>query len=113
MDEIADVQLGAESYDADVRFDGEKATFMGIWVLPTSNSLDVIREVRKAVPDIEKSLPVGMKVGVPYDSTKYIDNAISEVVHTLMETLLIVVVVIFLFLGTVRSVLIPVVAITI
>ena len=113
LEEVADVQLGAESYDADVRFDGEKATFMGVWVLPTSNALDVIREVRKAVPAIEKSLPVGMKVGVPYDSTKYIDNAISEVVHTLMETLLIVIVVIFLFLGTVRSVLIPVVAIPI
>ncbi|MBV9127048.1 MAG: efflux RND transporter permease subunit [Verrucomicrobia bacterium] len=113
LEEIADVELGAESYDADVRFDGQKATFMGIWVLPTSNSLDVIREVRKTVPDIERSLPIGMKVGIPYDSTKYIDNAISEVVHTLMETLAIVVIVIFLFLGTVRSVLIPVVAIPI
>ncbi len=113
LEEVADVQLGAESYDADVRFDGEKATFMGIWVLPTSNSLDVIREVRKIVPDIEKSLPVGMKVGVPYDSTKYIENAITEVVRTLMETLAIVIVVIFLFLGTLRSVLIPVVAIPI
>ena len=111
--EVADVQLGAESYDADVRFDGERATFMGVWVLPTANSLDVIREVRKLIPDIERQLPVGMKVGIPYDSTKYIENAISEVVHTLMETLLIVVVVIFLFLGTLRSVLIPVVAIPI
>lgn len=113
LEEVADVQLGAESYDADVRFDGQRATFMGVWVLPTANSLDVIREVRKLIPDIERQLPVGMKVGIPYDSTKYIEDAISEVVHTLMETLGIVVIVIFLFLGTLRSVLIPVVAIPI
>ncbi len=56
---------------------------MGITVLPTSNALDVIAAVRAALPDIEKQLPVGMKLGVPYDSTKYIENAIHEVVHTL------------------------------
>ena len=111
--DIATVELGAEDYTSDVRFDGAKATFMGVWVLPTSNTLDVIHAVRKLVPEIEKSLPAGMKVGVPYDSTKYIEDAIHEVTHTLMETLLIVVVVIFLFLGSFRSVLIPVIAIPI
>jgi len=113
LQDIADVSLGAESYDADVRFDGEQATFMGIWVLPTANSLDVIKLVRKAIPDIERQLPAGMHVGIPYDSTEYINDAIHEVFHTLTETLLIVVIVIFLFLGSVRSVLIPVVAIPI
>ncbi len=111
--DVADVVLGAEDYNSDVRFDGAKATFMGVWVLPTSNSLDVIAAVRKIIPDIERSLPVGMKVGVPYDSTRYIENAIHEVIHTLSETLLIVVCVIFLFLGSIRSVLVPVVAIPI
>src|SRR6266571_2893594 len=90
LGEIADVVLGAENYEQDVRFNGETATFMGIWVLPTA-----------------------MKVGVPYDSTEYIQDAINEVLHTLAETLLIVVFVIFLFLGSFRSVLIPVVAIPI
>lgn len=111
LGEIADVVLGAENYDSDVRFNGEKATFMGIWVLPTANSLDVIKHVREALPGIQAQLPQGMKLGVPYDSTAYIQDAINEVLHTLTETLLIVVVVIFLFLGSFRSVLIPVVAI--
>ena len=113
LGEIADVQLGAENYDQDVRFNGETATFMGIWVLPTANSLEVIRNVRKELPAIQQQLPTGMKLGVPYDSTEYIQDAINEVLHTLGETLLIVVIVIFLFLGSFRSVLIPVVAIPI
>src|ERR1700758_1268262 len=113
LGEIADVVLGAENYDSDVRFNGETATFMGIWVLPTANSLEVIKNVRQALPAIEKQLPAGMKLGVPYDSTAYIQDAINEVLHTLAETLLIVIVVIFLFLGSFRSVLIPVVAIPI
>src|SRR5579871_2156094 len=113
LGEISDVELGAENYDQDVRFNGETATFMGIWVLPTANSLDVIKDVRKALPGIQEQLPAGMKLGVPYDSTEYIQDAINEVLHTLGETLLIVIVVIFLFLGSFRSVLIPVVAIPI
>ncbi|MDB6173308.1 MAG: efflux pump, family, inner rane protein AcrB/AcrD/AcrF family [Chthoniobacteraceae bacterium] len=113
LGDIADVVLGAEDYDTDVRFTGQKATFMGIWVLPTANSLDVIKAIRDEIPEIEKQLPAGMKVRVAYDSTKYINDALHEVVHTLVETLLIVVVVIFLFLGSVRSIIIPVVAIPI
>jgi len=111
LGEIADVVLGAENYESDVRFNGETATFMGIWVLPTANSLDVISRVREALPEIEAQLPAGMKAGIPYDSTNYIRDAIKEVLTTLSETLLIVIVVIFLFLGSWRSVLIPIVAI--
>ncbi|MCU1269832.1 MAG: efflux pump, family, inner rane protein AcrB/AcrD/AcrF family [Acidobacteriaceae bacterium] len=113
LGEIADVVLGAENYDSDVRFNGESATFMGIFVLPTANSLDVIHQVRDALPAVRAQLPQGMKLGIPYDSTAYIQDAINEVLHTLTETLLIVVVVIFLFLGSFRSVLIPVIAIPI
>ena len=113
LGEIADVQLGAENYDQDVRFNGQTATFMGVWVLPTANSLDVIKAVRASLPGIESQLPTGMKLGIPYDSTAYIQDAIDEVLHTLTETLVIVIVVIFLFLGSFRSVLIPVIAIPI
>jgi multidrug efflux pump len=113
LGEIADVALGAENYDSDVRFNGETATFMGIWVLPTANSLEVIKAVRAAIPGIQSQLPTGMKLGIPYDATAYIQDAINEVLHTLTETLIIVVIVIFLFLGSFRSVLIPVVAIPI
>jgi len=113
LGEIADVVLGAQNYDQDVRFNGETATFMGIWVLPTANSLEVIKKVRQTIPEIQSQLPPGMKVGIPYDSTEYIQDAINEVLHTLTETLVIVIVVIFLFLGSFRSVLIPIVAIPI
>ena len=113
LGEIADVVLGAQNYDSEVRFNGETATFMGIWVLPTANSLEVIKRVRAEIPGIQAQLPTGMKVGIPYDSTAYIQDAINEVLSTLTETLLIVIVVIFLFLGSMRSVLIPVVAIPI
>jgi multidrug efflux pump len=113
LGDVADVVLGAENYEQDVRFNGETATFMGVWVLPTANSLEVIGKVREALPDIQAQLPPGMKAGIPYDSTEYIKDAINEVLRTLTETLLIVIVVIFLFLGSFRSVLIPVVAIPI
>ena len=113
LGDVADVVLGAENYDEDVRFNGETAVFMGVWVLPTANSLDVIREVREAMPGIQAELPAGMEAGIPYDSTEYIQDAINEVLTTLTETLLIVIAVIFLFLGSVRAVIIPVVAIPI
>ncbi len=113
LGEIADVVLGAQNYEQDVRFNGETATFMGIWVLPTANSLEVIKNVRAAIPEIQSQLPPGMKAGIPYDSTAYIQDAINEVLSTLTETLFIVIVVIYLFLGSFRSVLIPVVAIPI
>ncbi|HVO60394.1 MAG TPA: efflux RND transporter permease subunit [Terriglobales bacterium] len=113
LGDIADVVLGAQNYEQDVRFNGETATFMGIWVLPTANSLDVIKAVRAEIPAIRAQLPEGMKVGIPYDSTEYIQDAINEVLSTLTETLIIVIAVIFLFLGSFRSVLIPVVAIPI
>ena len=70
LGEIADVVLGAENYDSDVRFNGQTATFMGIWVLPTANSLDVIKRVRAELPEIQAQLPAGMKLGIPYDSTR-------------------------------------------
>ena len=113
LKDIAEVSLGAESYDADVRFDGKKATFMGVWVLPTSNSLDVIKLVRAELPAIQAQLPAGMEVSVPHDATKYIEDAIHEVWKTLGDTLLLVILIIYLFLGTIRSVLIPIVAIPI
>jgi multidrug efflux pump len=113
LGDIADVVLGAENYDQDVRFNGQAATFMGVWVLPTANTLDVIRKVREELPAIQAQLPAGMKLGIPYDSTEYIEDAIREVLSTLSETLLIVIVVIFLFLGSARALIIPVVAIPI
>jgi multidrug efflux pump len=111
LKDVADIVLGAENYDEEVRFSGQTATFMGVWALPNANSLDVISLVQETLPSIEAGLPRGMKLGVPYDSTEYIRDAINEVVKTLTETVIIVIVVISLFLGSLRSVLVPVVAI--
>jgi len=111
LSDIADVALGAEDYDAEVRFSGQTAVFMGIWPLPNANSLDVIKRVTVEMESIRRDLPVGLEGRVAYDATNYISNAISEVLRTLGDTLLIVVLVIFLFLGSFRSVLVPVVAI--
>jgi multidrug efflux pump len=113
LSDIADVVLGAEDYNAEVRFSGQKAVFMGIWVLPNANSIDVIKRVRVEMEQIKKELPTGMTGEIAYDATAYINDAIHEVVKTLIDTLLIVMVVIFLFLGSFRSVIVPVVAIPI
>jgi len=113
LGDIADVVLGAEDYNTEVRFSGQKAVFMGIWVLPNANSVDVIKRVRVELEQIKKELPSGMQAEMAYDATAYINDAIHEVVKTLLDTLLIVMVVIFLFLGSFRSVLVPVVAIPI
>src|SRR5881409_2955074 len=113
LSDIADVVLGAEDYNTEVRFSGQKAVFMGIWVLPNANSVDVIKRVRVEMDQIQKELPAGMKAEIAYDATAYINDAIHEVVKTLVDTLLIVMVVIFLFLGSFRSVVVPVVAIPI
>jgi multidrug efflux pump len=111
--DVADVVLGAEDYDSEVRFGGAKAVFMGIWPLPNANSLDVMKRVRTEMALIQKELPTGLSASIAYDATKYIEDAIHEVLKTLTETLVIVAIVIFLFLGSFRSVLVPLVAIPI
>jgi len=111
LEDVADVVLGADTYDQDVRMSGKQATFMGVWVLPNANSLDVIGRVREEMAAIKLELPTGMQADVAFDSTRYIEDAIHEVVQTLLETVAIVVVVIFLFMGSLRSVLVPLVSI--
>ncbi len=111
LKDIATVALGAENYDASVAFNGEFATFIAIDVLPTANPLAVIAEIRRIFPEIEAELPGDITGLISYDTTRYIDDAISEVMQTLTEATAIVMVVIFLFLGTLRSVIIPIVAI--
>ncbi len=109
--DVADVVLGAEDYDTEVNFNGETAVFIGVWALPNANSLDVIKRVRVEMASLQKEIPEQIKAVMAYDSTIYIQSAIHDVEETLGETLLIVVIVIFLFLGSFRSVLVPVVAI--
>ncbi|MBM7455937.1 multidrug efflux pump [Oceanisphaera litoralis] len=109
--EVAEVELGAEDYDTEVSFNGQTAVFMGIFPLPNTNVIEVIQGVRTDLEVLDRDLPAGLSARLGYDASEYIDNAIHEVVGTLLDTLLIVILVIFLFLGSWRSVLVPVVAI--
>ena len=111
--DIADVELGGEDYNAEVRFSGQKAVFMGIYVLPNANTVDVIKAVRVELEKIKRALPEGIEANIGYDSTIYIEESILEVIKTLLETLLIVIIVIFLFMGRLRTVLVPIIVIPI
>jgi len=109
--DIADVVLGAENYDSLVNFSGVNGVFIGVSALPTANSIDVIKGVRAVLPDIQSQLPPGLTGKIVADFTEFINDSISEVMHTLIEAMVIVIIVIYLFLGSLRSVVIPIVAI--
>ena len=111
LKDVANVTLGAEDYESEVGFDGQKAVYIGIQVAPAANLLDVISGVRKVFPEIQAQLPQGLNAKIVYDSTAFVNSSIIEVVRTLVEALSIVTLVVFAFLGSPRSVLIPTIAI--
>lgn len=111
MEDIATVELAAQSTDASVAFNGEHAIFIGVNATPQGNPLTLVKGVRALFPELERNLPPSMKMKVAYDSTKFIQSSIDEVEKTLGEAVIIVIVVIFLFLASLRSVIIPVVTI--
>lgn len=111
LKDVAKVSLGADDYESSVAFDGDKAVYIGLQIAPSANLLEVIDRVRNVFPDIQAQLPEGITGKIVYDSTKFVDSSIHEVLHTLIEALLIVTLVVFAFLGSFRSVFIPVIAI--
>jgi len=111
LKDVAKVTLGSDDYDSQVSFDGKKAVYIGIQVAPSANLLDVIAGVRKAFPDIQAQLPQGINGKIVYDSTKFVNSSIHEVIKTLLEALIVITLVVFAFLGSPRSVAIPVIAI--
>ena len=111
MRDVATVELGAQSFNASVAMNGQQAIFIGVDATPTGNPLNIVADIRKMEPDLRRNLPPGMQMEIVYDSTRFIQSSIDEVVKTLLEAVAIVIVVIFLFLGSIRSVLIPVVTI--
>ncbi|WLT32719.1 efflux RND transporter permease subunit [Geothrix sp. PMB-07] len=110
LEDVATVVLGADDYSFQVSFNGRKSVFIGIKVAPEANILEVAKRVRQGFPEIQKQLPTGLTGDIVYDATNFINTSISEVVMTLLEALVIVTVVIFLFLGTFRAVAVPVIA---
>ncbi|WED43670.1 efflux RND transporter permease subunit [Legionella cardiaca] len=111
LKDIAKIELGSQDYNTSVRFDGKKAVFIAITPTPTANPLTVINDARKIMPSIQREFPPSLTGTIVYDATDFIRASIEEVVHTIIEAALIVIVVIFLFLGSLRSVVIPVVTI--
>jgi multidrug efflux pump len=111
LKDVANVTLGADTYETEVAFDGKPAVYIGIQVAPAANLLDVIAGVRRIFPEIHAELPNGLHGAIVYDSTDFVNSAIKDVVRTLVEALVIVNLVVFLFLGSLRSVVIPMVAI--
>ena len=107
LEDIAQVRLGAESYDSSVLFDGKPAVFVAVSVTPTANLLDAVAEVRRILPDLQKQLPSEIKSLVVYDSTVAVQDSIGEVISALLQALAIVTVVIILFLGSLRAALVP------
>ncbi|MYN17774.1 MMPL family transporter [Rugamonas sp. FT107W] len=110
LEDIATVTLGSENYDFNVAFSGVRSVFIGIKVAPEANILDVAKRVREAFPPIKEQLPNGLTGEIVYDSTEFINTSIDEVVKTLVEALIIVTIVIYLFLGSFRAVIVPVIA---
>ena len=110
LEDVATVTLGSDSYDFNVAFSGKRSVFIGIKVAPDANVLDVAKAVRQAFPEIQHQLPSGVTGEIVYDGTEFVNSSIEEVVKTLVEALVIVTLVIFLFLGSLRAVIIPVIA---
>ena len=111
LKDIATVELGPQNTDSAVSMNGEHAVFLGIQVTPTGNPLSVVKDIRAMRPELERTLPPGVTMKIAYDGSVFIQSSINEVVRTLVEAALIVIVVIFLFLGSPRSVMIPIVTI--
>jgi len=111
LEDIATVDLAAQSWTSSVAMNGQRAVFIGIQATPTGNPLTLVRDVRALLPEIERNLPPSVVMQVAYDSTKFIQASIDEVQFSLALAVAIVVIVIFLFLGSLRSVVIPIVTI--
>jgi multidrug efflux pump len=111
--DVARVELGAQSYDLQGRWNGKPNTFLLTFLAPGANALDTVRRVREEVDQLSKSFPAGVSADIPYDTTTFIDVSIREVVKTLGEATLLVILVVFLFLQSWRATLIPAIAVPI
>ena len=113
MRDIARVELGAQSYDLEGRWNGKPNTFLLTFLAPGANALDTVHRVRQEMERLAKTFPPGVSYDIPYDTTIFIDVSIKEVVKTLAEATLLVILVVFLFLQSWRATLIPALAVPI
>ncbi|MFW5824725.1 MAG: efflux RND transporter permease subunit, partial [Marinobacter sp.] len=111
LQDIARVELGSQSYDNLALYKGEPATYVAIEMSPGANPLTVAELVKEELPEIEEQLPSGLDVRLAYDASEFIDDSINEVIATLLEAMIIVLVVVFLCLGSLRAAVVPSVAV--
>ncbi|OEY92960.1 multidrug efflux protein [Acinetobacter proteolyticus] len=111
LQDVATVELGAASTETSASMDGQPAIFIGLQATPTGNPLVIVQGIKDKLPEIQKTLPPSVKANLAYETARFIDASIDEVLHTFIEALIIVIAVIYLCLGSLRSVLIPVVTI--
>ncbi|HFT7668486.1 TPA: MexW/MexI family multidrug efflux RND transporter permease subunit [Serratia marcescens] len=111
LKDVGTVELGAAATETSALMDGEPAVFLGVFPTPTGNPLVIVDGIRHLMPAIDKMQPPGVKMALAFETARFIQASIDEVVHTLLEALAIVVAVIYLCLGSLRTVLIPVVTI--
>jgi multidrug efflux pump len=111
LSDVARVELGSESYDVEVRLNGHPASGIAVLLAPNANAVSVANQVKAVAHELERTMPPGWAVSYPFDSTKFIKLSISEVVKTLIEAIILVVIVRFVFLQSWRATLIPVIAV--
>ncbi len=111
--DVARISLEAQSYNTESGINGGNAAVLGIYMLPGANAMEVAENVKKAMDEISKNFPEGLKYEIPFDMTTYISESIHEVYKTLFEALVLVIFVVFLSLQSWRATLIPVVAVPI
>ena len=111
LEDIARVELGAETYDSQTLYKGQPATYVAIEMAPGSNPLSVAKRVKDLLPEIRAQVPQGLNVELPYDASEFIQDSIDEVIKTLIEAIIIVLVVIYLSLGSLRAAIVPSIAV--
>ena len=111
LSDVAEIELGSEDYDSGGWYNGQTAVYIGIDPAPGSNPLDVAQGVHRTIPEIRAQMPTAMKVTIPYDASEFIETSISEVFRTLGEAIVIVLLVIFICLGSLRAAFVPAVAV--
>src|SRR6476660_9120584 len=111
LSDVATVVLGAEDYNSAISYNGQNSIALSVDIAPDANLLEVMKRVQQVFPQIRSQLPQGLEGAILYDASQFVSTAIGEVESTIIQTLLIVMLVVFAFLGSLRSVLIPIVAI--
>lgn len=111
LKDVAKVEIGNSDYSTDVKLNGFPASGMAVMLAPGANALDTSDAVKKVIEEMKPNFPEGFKVGYPKDSTNFIKLSVEEVVHTLIEAVILVVVVMYLFLQNIRATIIPAIAV--